>query len=54
MASSTSSDDLFDAATTYVGSLAAHGDVSENDLLKFYGFTGSLITKSVTTIINTP
>jgi acyl-CoA-binding protein len=37
MASSASTDDTFDAATTYVGSLAAHGDVSEDDLLKFYG-----------------
>jgi acyl-CoA-binding protein len=37
MASSTSIDDDFDAATTYVGSLAANGDVSETDLLKFYG-----------------
>lgn len=37
MASSTSIDDNFDAATTYVGSLAANGDVSETDLLKFYG-----------------
>jgi acyl-CoA-binding protein len=38
MSSSSSIDDDFDAATTYVGSLAANGDVSENDLLKFYGF----------------
>jgi len=37
MASSKSIDDNFDAATTYVGSLAANGDVSESDLLKFYG-----------------
>lgn len=35
--STSSSDDTFDAATTYVGSLAANGDVSETDLLKFYG-----------------
>jgi acyl-CoA-binding protein len=37
MASSTSIDDNFDAATTYVASLAANGDVPEADLLTFYG-----------------